>query len=96
MVLQFSRNNKFGSIPGKLLVLHFDVLFFSNPGEKVLKSIISTGRICPIVFLLFMTFSPGVESNNTLKCYFNSFAEMLTFHFAFLDPLSSFSVGYKS
>ena len=40
----------------KNLDLHFHVLMFSNPGDKVLF-IASMGQICPVVFQHFMTFT---------------------------------------
>ena len=47
---QFSRNNKYISIPGKMSEIHLYVLLVSNSGEKVLKSIKSRGQIGPILY----------------------------------------------
>ena len=54
---------------GKLLGPFFKLLLFSNPGDKVLILVESREQICPIVVHLFRTFSPGLEKNNTLKCW---------------------------
>ena len=42
-------------------------------GEK------TVGQICPIVFLAFQTFSPGLENNKTSKCDSKSFPRMVTY-----------------
>ena len=64
---------------GKLSEPHFYVWLFSNPGEKVQKAREAMGQICPIIFLLFMTFSPLLETNNTLQCSSDSFPCMVTY-----------------
>ena len=64
---------------GKLSELHYDVLLFSNRREKVGKTRKTRGQICPIVFLLFMTFSLPLETNNTLQCSSESFTSMVTY-----------------
>ena len=64
---------------GKLSALHLDVRLFSNPGEKVQKARKAMGNICPIIFLLFMTFSPRLETNDTLQCSSDSFPRMVTY-----------------
>ena len=48
---------------GKLSELHCNELAVSNRGEKVMKSKKTMGQICPTVFLVFLTFSPGLEKN---------------------------------
>ena len=63
---------------GKLSEPHFDVWLFSNPGEKVQKARKAMGQICPIIFLLFMTFSPQLETNDKLRCSSDSFPRMVT------------------
>ena len=64
---------------GKLSELHFDVRLFSNPGEKVQKARKAMGQICPIIFLLFMTISPKLETNDTLQCSSESFPRIVTY-----------------
>ena len=51
---------------------HFKALFFSNTGDKILI-IVGRQQICPTNFHFFMTLSPGLENNNTLKCCFGIF-----------------------
>ena len=46
---QFARNNTYIGIPGKMSEIHLYVLLFSNPGEKVLKSINPRLKISPIL-----------------------------------------------
>ena len=46
---------------GKLSELHCYVLLVSNHGEKVMKCRKTIGQICPTVFPVFLTFSPGLE-----------------------------------
>jgi hypothetical protein len=64
---------------GKLPELHCNALLVSNRGEKVMKQRKTMGKICPIVFLAFQTFSPGLEKNKTSKCGFKSFPHMVTY-----------------
>ena len=64
---------------GKLSEPHFDVLLFSNPGEKVWKARKTMGQIGPTVFLHFMTFSPQLETNNALQCCSDSFPHMVMY-----------------
>ena len=61
---------------GKLPELHCNVSMFSNCGENVWKT---RGQICPIIVLLFMTFSPLLESNDTLQCTSDNFPCMVTY-----------------
>ena len=64
---------KFSNIPtsirivGKLPDQHFNVSSCSNPGGNILILVESRGQICPVVFHLFSTLSPGLENNNRLK-----------------------------
>ena len=51
----------------------------SNCGEKVMKWRKTMGQICPIVFLAFQTFSPGLEKNKTSMCGSESFPRMVTY-----------------
>ena len=53
---------------GKLSEPHFVVWLFSNLREKVQKSMKAMGQICPIIVLLFITFSQRLETNDTLQC----------------------------
>ena len=46
---EFSRNDKYVRVPGKLSETHSKVLMFSNPGDKVLKSVKTRGQICPVI-----------------------------------------------
>ena len=52
----------------KLSELHCKPTLLSNCGEKVMKWRKTVGWICPIVFLAFQSFSPGLENNETSKC----------------------------
>ena len=63
----------------KIVGLTFNVSLFSNQREKVLILVESRGQMCPIVFLLLRTFSPRLENNNTLKCWFDNFPTTLTY-----------------
>ena len=47
----------------KMLDQDFNVSLFSNPGDQALILVKSKGQICPIVFYLFRTLSPGFEKN---------------------------------
>ena len=64
---------------GRLSEPHFDVWWFSNPGDKVQKARKAVGQICPIICLLFMTFSPRLKTNYTLQCSSDSFPRMVTY-----------------
>ena len=64
---------------GKLSELHLDVALLSNRREKVLKGRKTSRRICPIVLLLFKTFSPLLENNYPLKWSSDSFSHMVTY-----------------
>ena len=64
---------------GKLSEFNCNVLLVSNRGEKVMKWRKTVGQICPIVFLAFQTFSPGLENNKTSKCGSESFPRMMTY-----------------
>jgi hypothetical protein len=76
---QFSNLTIYVKVVGKLLDQPFDVLLFSNTREKFLILVESRGQICPIVFLLFRTISPGLENNDTLICRSDNFTTTLTF-----------------
>ena len=45
----------------KMAEQHINVSSFSNPGHKVRILVESRGRICPVVFHLFRTLSPGLR-----------------------------------
>ena len=45
---QFSRNNKYVRVPGKLSEILSKVPLFSNPGYKVLKGVKTRGEMCLI------------------------------------------------
>ena len=64
---------------GKLSEPHFDVLLFSNPGEKVWKAKKTVGQICHIVFLNFMTFSSRLETNDALQCSSDNFQHIVMY-----------------
>ena len=66
-------------VVGKLADQQFNVSLFSNTGEKVLILFESRGQICPIVFLLFKTYSPGLENNDTLQCWSHNFPTTLKY-----------------
>ena len=63
----------------KVLDQHFNKLLFSNPGEKFLILVESRGQICPVFFLLFRTFSHGLENNDTEKVWSDNFPTTLTY-----------------
>ena len=46
---EFSRDNKYVRVPGKLPETHSKDLMFSNPGDKVLKCVKTRGQICPVI-----------------------------------------------
>ena len=46
---EFSRNDKYVRVPGKLSETHSKVPMFSNPGDKVLKCVKTRGQICPVI-----------------------------------------------
>ena len=89
----FSRNTTYVGIPVKLSEVHFDVSLFSNPGDKVLVLVESTGHICPIVFLLLKTLSLGLKNNDTVKCNSDNFPGMLT-HVVFLESCQNYTSMY--
>ena len=64
----FSNMTTYVRVVGKRQDQYFIVWMFSSPGDKVLILVERTGQICPIVFLLFWTLSPGLENNDALKC----------------------------
>ena len=76
---QFFNLTKYVKIVGKLLDQHFNILLFSNPGEKFLLLVESRGQIFPVVVLLFRTFSPGLENHDALKCWSDNFPTTLTY-----------------
>ena len=39
----------------------------------------TVGQICPIVFLAFQTFSPGLDNNETSKCGYESFPSIVKY-----------------
>ena len=66
-------------IVGKIPDQHLSVWLFSNPGDKVQILVKRTGQICPVVFLLFWTFSPGFENTHIFKCWSGIFPTILTY-----------------
>ena len=66
-------------VVGKLLEQHFNVSLFYNPIYKVLIFVKSRGQICPIFVLLFRNWSPGLENNDTLKCWSDNFLTPLIY-----------------
>ena len=64
---------------GKLPDQHFSVSMFSNPGGKILILVESRGQICPVVFHLFRIFPPGLDNNDTLKCWSGNFPTSLIY-----------------
>ena len=66
--INFPGNIKYFSISAKLLEIHFNVLLFSNQGEKVLFLVESTGQIYFLAFIFLRAFSPGLNSINIYRC----------------------------
>ena len=64
---------------GKLSELNCNAVSASNCGEKVIKWRKIVGQICPIVFLVFQTFSPGLENKEISKCLSERFPCMVTY-----------------
>ena len=64
---------------GKLTEPPFDVLLFSNPGEKFEKEGKLWDRFFPTVFLHFMTFSPRLETLIALHCSSDSFPHIVMY-----------------
>ena len=52
------------------------------------------GQICPIVFLAFQTFSPGLENQETSKCISESFKRMVT-HFLCVENCQSYILTHS-
>ena len=46
---EFSRNDKYVRVPGKLSEIHSKVPMFSNPGDKVQKCVKTRRQICPVI-----------------------------------------------
>ena len=46
---EFSRDNTYVRVPGKLSQTHSKIAMFSNPGDKVLKCVKTSGQICPVI-----------------------------------------------
>ena len=76
---QFSNIIKYVMIVGKIPDQHLSVCLLSNPGDKVQILAKSTGHVCPVVFHLFWTLSPGFENNHTFKCWSGIFPTILTY-----------------
>ena len=74
---QFSDITKYIRVYGKMPGQYYNVLLFSNPGDKVLILVTSRGRIGPIVFKFLKTLSPLLKKSDTLKCWFNIFPSTL-------------------
>ena len=64
---------------GKMSELHCNAALVSNRGENVMNWRNTVGKISPIVFLAFQTFSPGLENSETSKCDSESFPGMVTY-----------------
>jgi hypothetical protein len=76
---QFSDITKYIRVYGKMLDQYYNVLLFSNPGDKVLILVTSRGQIYPIVFNFLKTLSPLLKKSDTLKCWFNIFPSTLIY-----------------
>ena len=76
---QFSNITIYVSCVSKFSKLCFTESLFSNPGDKVLILVESTGQIYPINFLLFRTLYPVLENNESVKSSFDNFATQLTY-----------------
>ena len=76
---QFSNKITYITIVGKILYQHLNVWIFSNPGDKVQKRWRTMGKICPILSTRIWTLSPGLENNQTLKCWSGIFPTILTY-----------------
>ena len=76
---QFSNITTYVSCVAKLSKLLFTESLFSNPGDKVLILVESTGQIYPINFLLFRTLYPVLENSDSVKSSFDNFATQLTY-----------------
>ena len=81
LVLTIFHTKIYVTMRGKLSEPHFDVLLFSNPGDKVQKARKTMGQICTTVLIIFMTFSPRLETNDTLQFSSESFPRMVTYIF---------------
>ena len=64
---------------GKIPDQHLHVWLFSNPGDKVQKRWSTTGQIRPVLSTRIWTLSPGLENNNTVKCWSGIFPTILTY-----------------
>ena len=76
---KFSNITLYVSCVAKMSKLLFTKLLFSNPGDKVLILVESTGQIYPINFLHFRTLYPVLENNDLVKSSFENFATQLTY-----------------
>ena len=54
------------------------IIGLQSPGEG-LERYETRGQICPLVFLLWMTFSPQLENNDTLQGSSDNFPYMVTY-----------------
>ena len=54
LLQQFSNINAYIRVVGKMPKQHFNALFFSNPGDKVLILVERKRHICPIVLTFFL------------------------------------------
>ena len=66
-------------VVGKLLDPHSSVLLFSNPGEKILKSRKTVGKICHLLSTRIRNFFPGLETNYKLTCWSDHFSTTPTY-----------------
>ena len=65
---------------GKLSDLHFNVSLISNFKEKGPEKYKKNYRTnLSLVILLFKTFSPRLENNDTSTCSYDSFPRMVTY-----------------
>ena len=76
---QFSNIIRYVKIVGNIPDQHLNVWLFSNPGDKVQNRWRTTGQICPVLSTRIWTWSPGLENNNTFKCWSGIFPTTLTY-----------------
>ena len=76
---QFSRNNMYVRVPGKLSEVHSKVLVSSNLGDNIWFLVKLRDRFVPLFFTHFRTLSPGLEYIGTLEYISDSFPGTLTY-----------------
>ena len=70
---QFSDVTKYIRVYGKMPDRYYDLLLFSNPGNKVLILVTSRGQICPIVFNFSKTLSLLLQKERYTKIFVENF-----------------------